>query len=96
MNQPTPLDLLALAIRIENAEREAARGCGLSDVLYETRVQAAYAAILEAAPAGHRAETEAALRSRGFDPDFQPQQAGPGECSLTGIEVDCCPCGRHP
>lgn len=97
MNQPpTPLDLLALAIRIENAEREAARGCGLSDVLYETRVQAAYAAILEAAPAAHLAETEAALRSRGFNPDFEPYQAGPGECSLTGIDVDCCPCGQHP
>lgn len=97
MNQPpTPLDLLALAIRIESAEREAARGCGLSDVLYETRVQAAYAGILEVAPAAHRAETEAALRSRGFDPDFEPYQVGEGECSLTGIDVNCCPCGQHP
>ncbi|AOH86923.1 hypothetical protein AWL63_18065 [Sphingomonas panacis] len=24
-------------------------------------------------------------------PDF-----GPGYCSLTGIDEDCCPCGRHP
>ena len=85
-----------LSTLIEDAEREAARGCGQSDVLYETRVQAAYAAILAKATEADRGETEAALRKRGFDPDFVPYEAGPGECSLTGIDVNCCPCGRHP
>jgi hypothetical protein len=92
----SPFDLLALQNRIENAESEAASGCGLSDVLYEARVQAAYAGILAAAPAAQRAETEAVLLSRGFHPEFEPYEAGPGECSLTGIEDDCCPCGQHP
>lgn len=32
---------------------------------------------------------------RGYDPDFVSYHSGEGECSLTGIEVDCCPCGRH-
>lgn len=82
--------------RIDRAEQEASAGCGLSDVLYESRVQASYAAILQAAPAQEREATEAALRARGFDPNFTPYRSGERECSLTGIDVDCCPCGRHP
>jgi hypothetical protein len=78
------------------AETEANRGCGQSYELYEKRVQGAYAAILERSPKENRAETEAALRKRGFDPDFKPYEAREGECDLTGIEIDCCPCGRHP
>lgn len=92
---PTQFDQHALEMQIEVAESDAFHGCGLSDVLYEKRVQAAYAQILEAAVDAHRAETEAVLRSRGFDPDFEPYISAPGECSLTGIEEDYCPCGRH-
>lgn len=96
MNQTTTqFDLAALAARIEDAERKAANGCGLSDVLYDKRVQDEYAVILAAAPEQHRTETEAALRFRGFDPDFEPYISGPGECSLTGIDFDHCPCGQH-
>jgi hypothetical protein len=89
----SPANLAAL---VEDAEIESARGSGQSDVLYEARVQAAYASILAGAPEGERAETEAMLRKRGFDPDYVAYGAGEGECDLTGIDVDCCPCGRHP
>ena len=82
--------------QIETAEADAAHGCGLSDVLYEARVQAAYAAILSKASDADRGQIEAALRQRGFDPDYEPYHARDGECSLTGIDVDCCPCGCHP
>jgi hypothetical protein len=85
-----------LANRIKAAEAEAQRGCGQSYELYEARVQAAYASILASAPPELREETETALRLRGFDPDFEPYQAADGECDLTGIDVDHCPCGRHP
>ena len=88
-------DITGLAALIRDAEANAACGCGQSDVLYEQRVQAAYASILDRAPETERAETEVALRKRRFDPDFDPYEAGEGECSLTGIEVDCCPCGLH-
>jgi hypothetical protein len=81
--------------RIRAAAAEAARGCGQSDVLFEARLQAAYAAILEQAPDEDRPVVEAALLESGFDPGFEPYVAGPGECGLTGIEVDCCPCGQH-
>lgn len=90
------VDEITLSARIEAAEAAANRGCGQSYELYEARVQAAYAGILAAAPGNEREETERVLRGRGYDPDFKPYEAGPGECSLTGIEVDHCPCGRHP
>lgn len=93
--QPLAFDLPALQRRIEFAEREATQACGLSDVLYEARVQHAYADILAGAPTAHRAITETALRSRGFAPDFVPNRVAAGECGLTGIEADCCPCGQH-
>ena len=79
-----------------DAEAEAGRGCGLSDVLYERICQDLYADILSRAPQEERAEVEKILRQRGYDPDFVPFQAGPDECSLTGIDTNCCPCGRHP
>ena len=80
---------------IESVEAEAMRGCGLSDVLYEARVQEAYATILESASNSEKPRVEEILRERGFNPEFTPYEAGDGECGLTGIDVDCCPCGNH-
>jgi hypothetical protein len=87
-----------LSADIYQAETQAAQGCGQSDVLYEKRVQKAYRDILDGAPEGDRAAVEIALKERGFDPEFETNQyqAAEGECSLTGIDEDCCPCGRHP
>lgn len=85
-----------LPAAIKAAEAEALRGCGQSDVLYEARVQAAYGSILQEAPESEKRRVEAILRRRGYDPDFEPYKAGEGECDLTGIDIDCCPCGRHP
>jgi len=85
-----------LPARMEAAEAEAMRGSGLSDILYESRVQDAYASILASAPVSEKSETEAILRERGFDPEREPYEAGEDECDLTGIDTYCCPCGRHP
>jgi|6_EtaG_2_1085325.scaffolds.fasta_scaffold00513_3 hypothetical protein len=85
-----------LTDRMKDAEEQALRGSGSSDVLYESRVQAAYASILDSAPESEKRRAEEILRERGYDPDFTPYEAGEGECDLTGIEIDCCPCGRHP
>jgi len=89
----TPYDYMAL---IQAAEKQANEGCGLSDVLYEGNRQSAFAYILAKAPEAMKDETETALLRAGFDPDFEPYEAKEGECSLTGIDEDCCPCGRHP
>ncbi len=89
-------DHSALLVMIEAAEADAAHGCGQSDVLFERRVQNAYAAILAGASEADRANTEAVLRKRGYDPLFEGYEPRDGECGLTGIEVDCCPCGQHP
>lgn len=84
------------AALIAEAENQAAQGCGQSDVLYEARVQDAYQSILDRAPEVMREEVEAELKRRGYDPDYVPFEAREGECSLTGIDENCCPCGRHP
>lgn len=89
-------DKNSLTKRIEDVERDALIGCGLSDVLYERRVQDAYALILAQSSEDDHAETELVLRQRGFDPEFTPRIAGTDECCLTGIDVNCCPCGQHP
>lgn len=81
---------------INAAETEASRGCGQSYELYEKLVQNAYASILAKAPDAKRSATEAALKERGFEPDFTPYQTQDDECSLTGIDENCCPCGQHP
>ena len=85
-----------LQSNINHAEAEAARGCGLSDVLYGERVQAAYAHILDQALASEKEDVLKVLKERGFDPDFEQYETQEGECSLTGIPENCCPCGRHP
>ena len=81
--------------QIESLEMEVARGCGASDVLYERRLQSGFEDILDKAAPEHKQEVELILREHGYDPDMEPFVAGPGECELTGIEIDCCPCGRH-
>jgi hypothetical protein len=81
--------------QMDAAVKTAAAGAGQSDVLFESRLQAVYAGILAAAPAELKPQVEAELLERGYEPDFTPYQAGPGECSLTGIATDCCPCGQH-
>lgn len=93
------------AERISSAENAANQGCGLSDVLYERRVQAAYAEILRSAHESERTELKGVLLARGYDPAFDAEREsntrddgdyGPHECGLTGISADCCPCGNHP
>lgn len=81
---------------IAHAAKSAAEGCGLSDVLFEERFQGRLVSILEDAPEACRAEVLSAVTAAGYDPNFKPYEAGDGECSLTGIDVNWCPCGRHP
>lgn len=90
------IDQIALNAAIDAAEARAYHGCGLSDVLYEPRVQPAYASILERAPESDREEVAKVLRQRGFIPEFVPYKPEEGECGLTGVDQHSCPCGRHP
>ncbi len=85
-----------LSGRMKAAETEAAKGSGQSDVLYESRVQAAYEALLNESPDSEKDKVFEILSERGYEPDFEPYQAEEDECSLTGINTDCCPCGQHP
>lgn len=79
--------------RIKLAQKEAVVGCGLSDVLYEANLQSLFSAILHASPVEERVTTAAALKAAGYDPEYKPYQPLQGECSLTGLDKDYCPCG---
>lgn len=85
-----------ITLAADQAAAEAMRGCGLSDVLYASRMHSSYLFILEQASDAERHEVEAILLGHGYDPNFEEFVAGEGECELTGIDVDHCPCGRHP
>jgi hypothetical protein len=88
--------LSTLADRINQATAGIAAGCGGSDVLFEQRMHNALAGVLAQAPEGEREAVEAELiEEYEFEPNFEPFEAAPGECSLTGITVNCCPCGHH-
>lgn len=80
---------------IATAQADANSGCGLSDVLFESRMQASFRGLLHKAPHEEKAQIEKILLDAGYDPEFEEYEAGPDECSLTGIETYCCPCGRH-
>jgi hypothetical protein len=92
----TPEELQAITEQINEANTSAMKGCGLSDVLYEKQLQSSYERILSAAPACLEKATKMLLMEHGYDPEFEPYQAQEGECRLTGIDIDHCPCGRHP
>jgi hypothetical protein len=85
-----------LKARIKAAEAEAIIGSGQSDTLYEERVQASFASIFEDSPISMKDRVEEILREHGFYPGFTPYEADDNECDLTGVDIDSCPCGRHP
>jgi len=81
---------------IANAIKSSNQSCGQSDVLFLDRLQASFENILNNAPEQYRNETEAALIKHGYERDYNPYEPSDNECSITGIEEDSCPCGRHP
>jgi hypothetical protein len=85
-----------IAAEIDAAYEEANLGCGLVYELFARRFQSACDALLAKVPEEHR---DAALRlaiMRGYCTDDDAEEAFyEGACSLTGIEPDRCPCGRH-
>lgn len=89
------MELACLPALIHAAESDAGQGCGQSDVLFEARVQQAYRRILSQVSDAHHTAAEALLVQRGYKPNFEAFQAKENECSLTGIDEYCCPCGRH-
>jgi hypothetical protein len=59
--------LTEIQAQVRAAAAEASRGCGLSDVLLEARLHAAYVAILAQASEEERPVVEAELLQSGFD-----------------------------
>lgn len=84
------------AVLVDAECEEANRGCGLVFELFQQRFQHACDALLQTVPEEHR---EAALQlviAKGYCVDYDEEEAfPPGSCSLTGLDPDYCPCGRH-
>lgn len=84
-----------LMAKIDEVTKRASFGCGQSDILYQSRLQDGMQLILDRTPIEQREKVLAALTWHGYDPDYSPYEPEEGECGLTGIDIDCCPCGRH-
>lgn len=90
-----------LAARFDRASRTAIAGCGASDVLYTNRYSNAVDAIVVTLPEAQRAGAIELARQHGDYATCEERErmdeiiAESGDCPLTGIDPDCCPCGRH-
>lgn len=84
--------------------KEASKGSGQSDVLFQRRFNSLVDARLELmkieSPDQCSDFLEAARNQGYLTLDEQVaeeyEEFGPDDCSLTGIDTNCCPCGRHP
>ncbi len=92
----------SLEAHFTRASDNAVAGCGGSDVLYNDRYSSAVDRIVGVLPDSWRAEAFQIANDCGdyAMPEERAAQLSAareaGNCSLTGIDPDCCPCGRHP
>lgn len=79
----------------ENRGLEVFLAEAVSDILYEKMLQDGLQLILDRTPTDQRDTVLAALTWHGYDPHYSPYEPEEGECASTGIDIYCCPCGRH-
>ncbi len=74
------------------------RAAGGTYEMYERWFTEALEPYVEALDPALHHEAMAIARDLGYidDPEIMAAGFGPGLCSITGIEENCCPCGRHP
>lgn len=80
------------------AERTARHTSGASYELYARRFSEICAPLIAALAPDLREPATAIARVHGYveDEEYRDNVFGPGSCFLTGIEEQCCSCGRHP
>lgn len=80
------------------ADQTAKTTGGASYELYARRFSEVCAPLIEALDAALRAPAVEIARYHGYHDDAEDGQAdfGAGCCMFSGIEEDCCHCGRHP
>lgn len=81
---------------LEAASHEANHGCGLSYELYEERFQAACDRLLRGAHDTHYPEALELAKAAGYNEEYTGMEVQEDGCSLTGIDMNYCHCGRHP
>ncbi|CBW77279.1 PLASMID PROTEIN (plasmid) [Mycetohabitans rhizoxinica HKI 454] len=86
---------------IEAIDRQVSRSCGLSYELFVMRFSAEVDYFLETVEAPYQALALEVAATMGYATpaereEMQNEIEESGGCPLTGIDPDCCPCGRHP
>lgn len=89
-----------VAAEIEVLECEAFRGCGLIYELFVQRFSEYVDGLLHEIPSELHALAIARSVESGYATPAERAEShaefkASGDCSLTGIEPNCCPCGRH-
>lgn len=85
---------------ISTMASESNRGCGLSYELFVKRFSAAVENALDEVEPAYRDLAIEVANAHGYATAaeldaMQEEIESSGGCSLTGIDPDCCPCGRH-
>lgn len=94
MSCPTSLDNLESLVRA--VIDDAVRASGCSEVIFERNVHQGLVRLILRAQPGQREGVESQLSAlHGFSPGGPVFEFEAGECTLTGIAKDCCPCGNH-
>jgi ParB-like chromosome segregation protein Spo0J len=89
-------ELRAFRAEIERLSLELQAGCGLSYELYARRLDDAVRSRIGGLPAEFREAAEEMAIELGHDRQEAERDFAPDSCSLTGVDIHCCPCGRHP
>jgi len=84
-----------LVNEIQSAMTNAGIGDGLCYELYYDRLQNYFKWILKEISPDFLEEAKQIMREHDWEEGYVKPDYGPGVCQLTGIDEDCCPCGRH-
>lgn len=82
--------------QLERAAARANQGSGLIYELYVERLSAEVSDLLATVPPDLMDAATKLAHEYGYDDHEEECDLEPGACSLTGIDMNCCPCGRHP
>ncbi|MAM39630.1 hypothetical protein AX777_23525 [Sphingobium yanoikuyae] len=82
--------------QLERAAARANRGGGLIYELYVERLSAEVSDLLATISSDLMDAATKLAHEYGYGDHEEECDLEPGACSLTGLDMNCCPCGRHP
>ncbi|MTC74203.1 hypothetical protein GKR75_07990 [Providencia sp. wls1919] len=83
--------------KCEQADKEASKGCGLSDVLYQQRYNQLLDKAIKALPDRHIKKAIKIAKEQGYQTIEEEQNEHDiffdSDCCVHGLDRDCCPAG---